>query len=61
MKVRDKAYWTTLTCQVNERPVIESEIKKLCLLAFKIKATETTNGVFVRPVKLYSELCVASI
>jgi hypothetical protein len=45
MKVRDKAYWTTLTCQVNERPVIESELKKLCLLAFKIKASETTNGV----------------
>lgn len=45
MKVRDKAYWSTLTCRVNERPVIESEIKKLCLLAFKIKATETSNGV----------------
>lgn len=45
MKVRDKAYWSALTCQVNERPIIESEISKLCLLAFKIKATETANGV----------------
>jgi hypothetical protein len=45
MKVRDKGYWSTLTCEVNERPVIESELKKLCLIAFKIKATETSNGV----------------
>ncbi|MDR1244567.1 MAG: phage tail protein [Endomicrobium sp.] len=45
MKVRDKGYWSTLTCEVNERPVIESELKKLCLIAFKIKATEASNGV----------------
>jgi hypothetical protein len=45
MKVRDKCYWSTLTCEVNERPVIESELKKLCLIAFKIKATEASNGV----------------
>jgi hypothetical protein len=45
MKVRDKAYWSTMTCEVKDRPVIESELKKLCLIAFKIKATEASNGV----------------
>lgn len=45
IKVRDAVYWGTLRSNINDRPVSENELKKMCLLAFRIKATETSNGV----------------
>ncbi|MDR2426473.1 MAG: phage tail protein [Endomicrobium sp.] len=45
VKVRDAVYWGTLRSNINDRPVSENELKKMCLLAFRIKATETSNGV----------------
>jgi hypothetical protein len=45
VKVRDKVYWMTLRANIDNRPVAEAELQKMCVLAFRIKATEAANGV----------------
>lgn len=41
----NKAYWATLRCDTKQRPVIQKELEKMCIVALKIRANEQTNGI----------------
>ena len=43
--VIDKCYWATLRCDTNERPVIQKELNKMCVLALRIRATDQASGI----------------
>lgn len=43
--VVDKSYWATLRCDTNERPVIQKELNKMCVLAIKIRANDQAQGI----------------
>ena len=41
----DKCYWATLRCDTNERPVIQKELNKMCVMALRIRATDQAQGI----------------
>jgi len=43
--VIDKAYWATLRCDTDERPVIQKELNKMCVLALRIRANDQASGI----------------
>ena len=43
--VIDKAYWATLRCDTEERPVIQKELNKMCVLALRIRANDQASGI----------------
>ena len=43
--VVDKCYWATLRCDTNERPVIQKELNKMCVMALRIRANDQAQGI----------------
>lgn len=43
--VVNKCYWATLRSDTNQRPVIQKELNKMCVVALKIRANEQTSGI----------------
>lgn len=43
--VVDKCYWATLRCDTSERPVIQKELNKMCVLALRIRANDQAQGI----------------
>lgn len=41
----NKCYWATLRSDTQQRPVIQKELDKMCVVALKIRANEQTNGI----------------
>lgn len=41
----NKCYWGTLRSNTNIRPVIQKELRKMCVIALKIRANEQTSGI----------------
>lgn len=41
----DKCYWATLRSDTNERPVIQKEMAKMCVLALRIRANDQASGI----------------
>ena len=41
----NKAFWATLRSDTEERPIIQKELEKMCVVAFRIRANEQTNGI----------------
>lgn len=41
----NKCYWATLRCDTQQRPVIQKELDKMCVVALRIRANEQTSGI----------------
>lgn len=41
----NKCYWATLRSDTEQRPVIQKELDKMCVVALKIRANEQTSGI----------------
>lgn len=41
----DKAYWATLRCDTQDRPVIQKELNKMCVMALHIRANDQAQGI----------------
>lgn len=43
--VVNKCYWATLRSDTNQRPVIQKELDKMCVVALRVRANEQTSGI----------------
>ena len=43
--VVNKCYWATLRSDTTQRPVIQKELDKMCVVALRVRANEQTNGI----------------
>lgn len=43
--VVDKCYWATLRCDTQDRPVIQKELNKMCVMALRIRANDQASGI----------------
>ena len=41
----NKCYWATLRSDTEQRPVIQKELDKMCVVALKVRANEQTSGI----------------
>lgn len=41
----DKCYWATLRCDTQDRPVIQKELNKMCVLALRVRANDQASGI----------------